>query len=106
MPTGVLGSTLCVMTFVERRALPREALPIQLRWTHGSLARTRDVSPEGMYVWVAVGARIDDWVSFELTDPRSGLRFRAYGQVLRIEPGVTRTGVALRLHSGRFLRTP
>ena len=94
------------MTNAERRALPREALPIQLRWTDGSLARTRDVSPEGLYVWVDPRARIDDWVSFELTDPRSGLRYRAYGEVLRIEPGVTRTGVAVRLHSGRFSRTP
>lgn len=94
------------MSSVERRALPREALSIQLRWTDGSLAHARDVSPEGMYVWVSAGSRIDDWVSFELTDPRSGLRYRAYGQVLRIEPGVSRTGVALRLHSGHFSRTP
>lgn len=91
---------------VERRAFPREALHFPLRWEDGSLAHMHDVSPEGLYVWVEPRAPIHDWVSVEFTDPRSGLRYRAYGQVLRIDPGVTRTGVALRLHSGGFSRTP
>ncbi|MBL0419581.1 PilZ domain-containing protein [Ramlibacter sp. AW1] len=88
----------------ERRAFPREFLRINLRWEDGSTAYTRDVSPEGMYVWVDAGAFIADWVAVELTDPRSGLRFRAYAEVMRIEPGLTRTGVAMRLHWRRFLR--
>lgn len=88
----------------ERRAFPREPLHIPLRWADGSQAYTRDVSPEGMYIRVHKRARIDDWMTVELTNTRSGLRYRAYGEVLRIERGLTTTGVALRLHSGRFFR--
>lgn len=106
MPIGEPAPHLTQMAAIERRAFPREALHFPLRWEDGSLARTRDVSPEGLYVWVEPRARIHDWVSVEFTDPRSGLQFRAYGEVLRIEPGVTRSGVALRLHSGHFSRTP
>jgi hypothetical protein len=88
----------------DRRATARERLRFALRWVDGSTAYTRDVSPKGMYVWVHHGARIDDWVSLDFADPRSGLRFKAFGEVLRVEPGVTRTGVAMRLHAGAFVR--
>lgn len=90
----------------ERRAFPRELLAIPLRWEDGSNAHTRDVSPEGMYVILEPGAPIPDWVSIEFTAGHSAVGYRAYARVLRVEPGVTSTGVALRLHSARLFTVP
>lgn len=86
----------------ERRAFAREAIQIELQWLDGSTATTRDVGPEGLYVMVDSRARLVRWVALEITNAQMGLRLRAQGEVLRVEPRLLRKGVAMRLHGSRI----
>lgn len=87
----------------ERRAKPREALALPIVLADGTTATTRNLSEDGIYFTVAPGAHVDDWLSFELAAPQSGLKFIAAGEVMRREPRPNGTGIAMRLHGPRLL---
>jgi hypothetical protein len=85
--------------FFDRRQVVREPIVLPIVLANGVTAVTRDVGPHGLYLRMPPNQRIDEWVRLELVLGRSGLRLSAVAQVLRTEPGVLSTGVALRLHS-------
>ena len=84
----------------ERRANARERLALRFTLPDGSPAVTRDIGPGGMYFSMPAGCVLERWLSFEYETPETGLRFRATGEVVRIEPGPDgTTGVAVAWHS-------
>lgn len=87
----------------DRRASVREPLAIPIRLADGSPAMTRDISTDGLYLYVQAGAVLASWLSLEYEMPEAGLRFTAAGQVVRTEAGRDFTGVAIRLHQPRLL---
>lgn len=90
------------MPLIERRTSTREPLALRLTLADGSRARTRNICPRGLYVVLPPATLVDDWVSVEVTLSPVQLRFRAYGEVLRVERTECGIGVALRLHAGRL----
>ncbi|TFY96892.1 hypothetical protein [Ramlibacter rhizophilus] len=87
------------MVLLDRRAHARESLRLRLRLADGRAARTVNVCPAGLYLLMPPGATLDPWVSIEFVLPSARLRFRAVGEVLRVEPRRRGTGVAMRLHA-------
>lgn len=89
--------------FPERRASPREPLRLPIKLAGGASALTRDISEHGLFLYVPRGESVDGWLSFEFAVPQAGLKFEAAGEVVRIEPGIRRVGVAIRLHRPRLV---
>ncbi len=70
----------------------------------GQPARTRDITPEGLYLQLPLDTRIELWMVIELEFRAHNLQLRAVGEVVRLERIKPLLGVALRLH--RMQLTP
>lgn len=92
--------------FFDRRHRVREPIALRIALANGVGAVTRDIGPGGMYLRMPLDQQLDAWVGLKLDLARAALRLTAIGEVLRIERGERETGVALRLHFMRLLRTP
>jgi len=72
------------------------AIPIELKQGMGL---TRDFSTDGIYFEtdqpLAVGEELDFFMHLELGNPANPLRIRCQGEVVRLEPGLEWTGVAV-----------
>lgn len=92
--------------FIEQRVEPRESLALPLKLGDGQTAVTRDISASGMYLEMGGCHEMGGPVLFQmdLTDAR--LRFVAEGEIVRIEHGDGKTGVAVRLLSARLQPLP
>ncbi|HZY18400.1 MAG TPA: hypothetical protein VFE82_07955 [Ramlibacter sp.] len=90
------------MALHDRRASVREPLRLPVRWQDGRRGWTRDVSPDGLYVYLAGSHILHRWCALEIGFRQARLRFRALAKVLRVEYGRGVTGVALQLHARRF----
>jgi hypothetical protein len=87
----------------ERRAAAREVLALPILLGDGSSALTRDISPEGLYFRLPMGASCETQMSLDYAMPALGLRFRAEAEVVRTESAIGGTGVAVRLRAQRLL---
>jgi hypothetical protein len=76
-------------------------LRLPVHWQDGSSAWTRDISPDGLYLWVPGEHIVTRWCALEI-GYEGRLRFRALAEVLRVDTGTRITGLALRLHDRRF----
>ncbi|GAC1525735.1 MAG: hypothetical protein NVS2B4_01920 [Ramlibacter sp.] len=87
----------------NRRASARDQLALPIALANGSAAMTRNISAEGLFLTLPSGQAIADWLLLECDVPSAGVRFKAAGEVVRIERGVAEDGVALRLHAPQLL---
>jgi hypothetical protein len=94
------------MAFDDRREVPREPVRLPIRWADGLEGWSRDISPEGVYVYVHGTHAFQQWCALEVDYAPAQLRYRGLAQVLRVEPLGDLTGVALRLQPGRIRRIP
>ena len=89
----------------DRRHAAREPLTLPILLEGGVTAIIRDIGPQGLFIQMQRGLSIcKDWVLHLELDLTRGLELQAVGEVLRVEYNNGGLGVALRLHSMRFLR--
>jgi hypothetical protein len=93
------------MALPERRAVARESLRLPVVWQDGRRGWTRDISPQGVYVYLPGRYIFARWCALEIGLRHARLRFRALARVMRVEPAGGITGLALRLHARRFYST-
>jgi hypothetical protein len=88
--------------FIEQRIDPREhlALPLQLRG--GDRAVTRDISAHGLFFEIEGLHDMTGIVDFEMRLVEARMRFTAVGEIVRVEHGHGKTGVAVRLVAPRL----
>jgi hypothetical protein len=86
----------------DRRASPREQLRLPVDWPDGRRGWTKDISPDGVYLYLPANHILVRWCALEIGYRQVRLRFRCIAQVLRTEAGAGVVGVALRLHERRF----
>lgn len=65
----------------------------------GSPAVMRNISALGLYVTTPPTAQLERWLLLGYELPDAGLRFKAVGEVMRIESFGDVNGIAIRLHS-------
>ncbi len=82
----------------DRRHCARAPLQLRLDVEGVGDALTRDISADGLYIFISPQERIARETELELSLSGSGLRASARCEVVRVDPGVARTGVALRMH--------
>jgi len=88
--------------FIEQRREPRESLALPLTLDDGSAAVTRDISPSGMYFEINNWHPMSGAVVFEMQLTERRLKFKAEGQIVRVEHVPGKTGIAVRLVSPRL----
>jgi hypothetical protein len=102
MPDANESRRLHRMALIDRRASPREPLHLPIEWEDGRRGWTRDISPDGLYVYLPPGLVPAPWYALQIGWGLARLQFRAMAQVLRVEHGAAVTGVALRPLRRRF----
>lgn len=90
--------------FMENRIAPREPLALPMKLADHSQCMTRDISPTGLFYQTVRAERLGSLVDFQidLDAPAGRLRLKAQGEIVRIEPGASMNGVALRLLATRL----
>ena len=87
------------------RIEPREQVTLSLQLIGGGNGVTRDISASGLYFETdskqQVGSLID--VEIELDTPGGPMKFKAQGQIVRIEPLGGRTGAGVKLLASRLV---
>ncbi len=86
----------------ERRHAPRAPIHLQLQVDGVGTAVTRDISANGLYLFIPPRHDTAGPFEIELDLPGCGLRARARCEVVRVERGIWRNGVALRLQDLRI----
>jgi hypothetical protein len=90
----------------EHRNTPRERVALSLKLGDGGQGLTRDISASGLFFETNTEQRVGSLVDFEIyfDRPDHPLRFKAQGEVVRVEPGASagKTGVALKLLASRL----
>lgn len=89
--------------FQEQRQDPRERLALPLALAGGPHAVTRDISATGLFFVFDGEHVVRGPVDIELNLPEYAMRFCSSGEIVRIEHGDGRTGVAVRLVNPRLL---
>ncbi len=82
---------------LERRHAPRTPIHLQLEVDGVGTAVTRDISASGLYLFIPPRHDTAGPFEIELDLPRCGLRARARCEVVRVDRGIWRNGVALRV---------
>ncbi len=88
--------------FEEQRTEPRERLALPLKLGDGLRAMTRDISPTGLFFEVEGERLMRGLVDFEMHLIEAGMKFTSVGEIVRIEYGGGKTGVAVRLMAPRL----
>ena len=87
------------------RIEPREQVTLSLQLIGGGNGVTRDISASGLYFEtdreLQVGSLID--FEIELDTPGGPMKFKAQGQIVRIEPLGGRTGAGVKLLASRLV---
>ena len=91
--------------FVEQRVDSREPLALPLKMGEHA-AVTRDISASGMYVEMSGRHEPRGPVLLEMDHADARIRFRAEGEIVRIEHSGGKTGIAVRLLSARLQPLP
>ncbi len=91
-----------VRMFEERRVNPRERLTLPLKLADGAPASTRDISATGLYFEMQGAHVLSGPVDFELQLSEVSMKFKASGEIVRVELKDGRTGVAVRLIDPRL----
>lgn len=81
----------------ERRHAPRQSLELPLRLDDGRVAMSRDISTQGLYVFVEPGLDVPPTLRLRVATPL--LAASIVADVIRVEPGPFRTGLALRIRT-------
>lgn len=87
----------------ERRAWVREKIVLALVMDDGASARTRDVSPGGVYIYFPCPVCLGDLLAIDVTQAHARIRFRAVTEIVRLEVAAPLFGAALKFHSHRLL---
>lgn len=84
--------------FKEHRIEPRERIALPLNLGNGGQGMTRDISASGLFFETDREQRVGGLIEFEIEFDRiDGLmKFKAQGQIVRIEPRGDKTGAALK----------
>ncbi len=82
----------------ERRHAPRALIHLRFQVDGVGTAMTRDISVGGMYLFIPSDQDMAGSFEMELDLPRTGLCARARCDVVRVDRGLWRNGVALTVH--------
>lgn len=87
------------------RVEPREQVTLSLQLTGGSNGVTRDISASGLYFETDSEQQVGSLIEFEieLDTPGGPMKFKAQGQIVRIEQLGGRTGAGVKLLSSRLV---
>ncbi|POA19880.1 MULTISPECIES: PilZ domain-containing protein [unclassified Pseudomonas] len=87
------------------RTEPREQVTLSLQLTGGSEGVTRDISASGLYFETDSEQQVGSLIDFEieLDTPGGPMKFKAQGQIVRIEPQGGRTGAGVKLLASRLV---
>jgi hypothetical protein len=88
--------------FEEQRLDPRERLALPIQLADGPPAITRDISATGLFFIMEGEHALHGPVDFELHLPAFSMKFSSSGEIVRVEHGDGRTGVAVRLVNPRI----
>ncbi|MFJ7813366.1 MULTISPECIES: PilZ domain-containing protein [unclassified Pseudomonas] len=87
------------------RIEPREQVTLSLQLIGGGSGVTRDISASGLYFETDYEQQVGSVIDFEieLDTPGGPMKFKAQGQIVRIEPQGGRTGVGVKLLASRLV---
>ena len=90
---------------VAYRTEPREQVTLSLQLIGGGSGVTRDISASGLYFETDYEQQVGSVIDFEieLDTPGGPMKFKAQGQIVRIEPQGDRTGVGVKLLASRLV---
>jgi len=88
----------------EHRTEAREPLRLSLQLDDGVSAVTRDISASGLFFETDSQQRVGGLIDFEidLVSPAGPIKFKAQGQIVRIESKAGKTGVGVKLLTSRL----
>jgi hypothetical protein len=103
--SGIDGNAELSRKFHERRKATRFKGKLAVEFEKG-IGTTRDFSTSGVYFETDHSLSLAEPIEFSLilkhTDLGSPVRFLCLGKVVRVEPMVEKTGVAVAIHSYSF----
>lgn len=84
--------------FKEHRIEPRERIALPLNLGNGAQGMTRDISASGLFFETDREQRVGSLIDFEIEFDRLGglMKFKAQGEIVRIEPRGDKAGAALK----------
>jgi len=87
------------------RIEPREQITLPLQLIGGGNGVTRDISACGLYFETDSELQVGSLIDFEieLDTPGGPMKFKAQGQIVRIEPQGGRTGAGVKLLASRLV---
>ena len=87
------------------RIEPREHVTLSLQLIGGGNGVTRDISASGLYFETDSEQQVGSLIDFEieLDTPGGPMKFKAQGQIVRIEPQGGRAGVGVKLLASRLV---
>ena len=87
------------------RIEPREQITLPLQLIGGGNGVTRDISACGLYFETDSEQQVGSLIEFEieLDTPGGPMKFKAQGQIVRIEPLGGRTGAGVKLLASRLV---
>lgn len=87
------------------RIEPREQITLPLQLIGGGNGVTRDISASGLYFETDSELQVGSLIDFEieLDTPGGPMKFKAQGQIVRIEPQGGRTGAGVKLLASRLV---
>lgn len=87
------------------RIEPREQVTLPLQLIGGGNGVTRDISASGLYFETDSELQVGRLIDFEieLDTPGGPMKFKAQGQIVRIEPQGGRTGAGVKLLASRLV---
>ncbi|PNB70545.1 PilZ domain-containing protein [Pseudomonas sp. GW456-E7] len=87
------------------RIEPREQVTLSLQLIGGGNGVTRDISASGLYFETDSEQQVGSLIDFEieLDAPGGPMKFRAQGQIVRIESLGDRAGVGVKLLASRLV---
>jgi hypothetical protein len=87
------------------RIEPREQVTLSLQLIGGGNGVTRDISASGLYFETDSEQQVGSLIDFEieLDTPGGPMKFKAQGQIVRIEPQGGRIGAGVKLLASRLV---
>ncbi|MGW8461487.1 PilZ domain-containing protein [Pseudomonas sp. CLCA07] len=87
------------------RIEPREQVTLSLQLIGGGNGVTRDISASGLYFETDSEQQVGSLIDFEieLETPGGPMKFKAQGQIVRIEPQDGRIGAGVKLLASRLV---
>ncbi|OGB08410.1 MAG: pilus assembly protein [Burkholderiales bacterium RIFCSPHIGHO2_12_FULL_61_11] len=82
----------------EHRIEPRERIALPLNLGNGGQGMTRDISASGLFFETDREQRLGGLIDFEIEFDRIGglMKFKAQGEIVRIEERADKSGAALK----------